>query len=203
MTTRIALAWIGTLLLAACSNERIDTTSIAQEMKDREIKHVSSAQIMALGDDWGKEIAKVLKSSPKGSLLGTSLTDSLAKSFSAEITFVTPKNFSNPSLPDLQQQVLGAYLYNVSHQVAQSDNIQRMPDQKTLLFTSPVLWSADFEKFSKAEQAMLGQRYQLDSLSFRKKGDLLGVWCIKLPKKEIIRRTDTKALKKLKNRVAE
>jgi hypothetical protein len=187
--------------LMSCNNERVDTQAVVQEMRDRQIKRVNPAQVMALADDWGKNIAKQLKKNAATTLLNNQLKDSLSKAYAANIQFLSPINFDLPSLAELERQVLDAYQYSVDKKLPQSDNIQRLPDQQTLLFTSPVLWNDDFTKLSKVELAQLSQKFQLDSLLFRKKGDFLGVWSIKLQKKEIIRRTDAKTFEKAKSRI--
>lgn len=187
--------------IMGCNNERVDTRAVVQEMRDRQIKRVSQAQVMALADDWGKNIAKQLKKNAVASLLNNQLKDSLSKAYGANVQFLSPRNFDLPSLDELERQVLDAYQYNADKKLPQSDNIQRLPDQQTLLFTAPVQWNDDFAKLSKAELTQLTQKLQLDSLSFRKRGDFLGVWSIKLQKKEIIRRTDAKTFEKAKSRI--
>ena len=150
--------------LLGCNNERVDTHAVVQEMRDRQIKRVNPAQVMALADDWGKNIAKQLKKNAATTLLNNQLKDSLSKAYAANIQFLSPPNFDLPSLAELERQVLDAYQYSANKKLPQSDNIQRLPDQQTLLFTAPVLWNDDFTKLSKAELTQLSQKFQLDSL---------------------------------------
>lgn len=182
------------LLLVGC-NERIDTKAYKEELKTRQIKRVTSEQVTALSDIWGKNLVRILNQR----MAEASVADSLSKRYAATITLLSPKQLRNRALDPTQRQVLEAYQYNAENGIAQTDNVQKLKGGEQMLFTSPVIWNDQWAKLSQSQKASLASKYQLDSLDYRKNGDWIGVWSIVLQKKELISRTEAKALDKLRN----
>ena len=52
----------------------------------------------------------------------------------------------------------------------------------------------------KTQIEALGKTAKLDSLSFRKKGDFVGLWLVKFSKKEVVRLSDPKHLRVLSDK---
>jgi membrane-associated HD superfamily phosphohydrolase len=182
------------LLLMAC-NERIDTKAYKEELKTRQIKRVSSEQVTALSDIWGKNIVRILNQR----MGSNTAADSLAKRYVAQIRLLSVGQLAGTTLDATQRQILEAYQYNAQNNIPQTDNVQKLNGGEQMLFTSPVIWNEQLAKLSPSQKTDLAKRYALDSLSYRKVGDWIGIWSIVFDKKELIRRTDAKALDKLRN----
>ena len=102
----------------------------------------------------------------------------------------------DPALATMEEQLLDAYRYNAENNLPPSNNVQRIAN-KYLLFTSPILLENPLclrchgkvgPDRSPADHRKLTARYNLDSLTNWKKGDLLGMWTITFEKKEMIKR---------------
>ena len=100
------------------------------------------------------------------------------------------------ALASMEGQLLDAYRYNAENKLPPSANVQRIAD-KYLLFTSPILLENPLcqrchgpvgPDLSPADHRKLTAQYNLDSLTNRKKGDLLGLWSVTFEKKEMIKR---------------
>ena len=74
-------------------------------------------------------------------------------------------------------------------------------DQEHLYFTSPIVLENQLKSASKTQLQELLTKTKIDSLDFRKKGDLLGLWMIKFSKKDVIRLVDVKQLSKLNTKI--
>lgn len=196
MKIKLLLLLFGAYSFVSC-DERADTRGYKEELKNRQIKRVTSEQVTALADIWGKNLSKILNNNPQNA----NVADSLAKHYAAEIRFLSPKNFVDNKLNVVERQVLEAYQYNAISNITQTDNVQKLDDGGTkMLFTSPVFWSEALAKLPQTQKKIFAERNQLDSLDFRKTGDWIGIWCMTFQKKELIRRTDMKALDKLRNK---
>jgi hypothetical protein len=219
------LAAIASLLFAvntSCGNLKekgYDTKAIADEVKNREIKHVTPAQLEAACISWGEKITKsaqqnlveviteALSSHPieeaadycqVNRLLKA---DSLSQVYRASLKRSNLRDLSASSpLMDKERQILEAYLYNAENKLEQRSNVQRIGDQ-VLLYTAPIILQETIclrchgevgKDITPADFQKLTARYKLDSLSNRRTNDLLGMWHVSFSKKEMIKNMDVK-----------
>ncbi|MFY7827829.1 MAG: hypothetical protein ACOVQ4_11930 [Flectobacillus sp.] len=188
--------------LQSCDfSKRIDTTAAVKELKERQVKRINSAQITAQVDDWGKKITQDLNKSFVKNILDAHAIDSLQKTYRIEIAIGSPIKLQNPALGKKVNEILDAYQYNAENHLPQIDNIQMSEDREHLYFTSPVVLENQLKGASKAQLQELVTKTKIDSLDFRKKGDLLGLWMIKFSKKDVIRLVDVKQLSKLNTKI--
>ncbi len=189
------------LLLNSCDfSKRIDTTAAVKELKERQVKRVTPAQLTAQVDEWGKIIVDSLNKNLAINLEKRALIDSLSKRYRVEILTGSPLSLQNPAFGKKANEILDAYQYNAEKHLAQIDNIQKSDDEKLYYYTSPIMLNAQFDGMKKAKMEALGKTAKLDSLSFRKKGDFVGLWLVKFSKKEVIRLSDPKHLRKLSDK---
>ncbi len=194
-----ALFLTGTLLIYSCDfSRRIDTTAAVKEMNERQVKRILPSQLTGEVDEWGKAIAQELNKDLVKSLSDKALIDTLAKRYRVEITTGTPLKLQSPSLDKKVNEILDAYQYNAEAKIPQIDNVQKTDDGSFFYFTSPILVDKKLATLSKKVQTEIATKTNLDSLSFRKQGDFVGLWMIKFSKKEVIRLTDVKKLKSTK-----
>ncbi len=179
------------LLSVACGNptaqEGIDREAVKKEMAQREIKHVLPAEVVEAAYEQGKLLAEeaqeiVLSTYrknadavdfPQFARAKTSI-DSLAAARNTEIHWIPAGTDTSANrLGAMERQVWDAYLYNVENQLPLDDNVQKIGDEH-FLYTRPLTMSPELRK-------------QLPGAEPTQENDFLGMWSIKLAKKEIIR----------------
>jgi hypothetical protein len=180
-------------LMSCDFSKRLETRGLAQEIREKQVKRVTPAQITAQADEWGKEIVGALNQQfPKKDLV-----DTLQKFFRIEISIGTVQNLKNPANGLKINEILDAYEYNAEHKIISTDNIQKNEDGSIYYFTSPIIMGEQVKITDKTKLIQVEKESHLDSLSTRKKGDLAGIWLIKFTKNNIIRLMDMKHVKKL------
>lgn len=189
------------LLLNACDfSKRIDTRQAVKELHEREVKRITPTQFVAQVDEWGKIIVDSLNKNLAENLEKRALIDSLSSKYRVEILTGSPLNLQNPALGKKVNEILDAYQYNSERHLLQVDNIQKSDDEMFFYYTAPITENAQFEQLKKNQLEALEKTAKLDSLSFRKKGDFVGLWLIKFSKKEVVRLSDPKHLRTLSDK---
>jgi len=121
-------------LLAGCNPKKLDTTGMAQEMRDRQPKRVTPSQLAALADEWGHQLADSLDQRP---LTDTARLGSLARRYGADIRFLTLKQLASERDPKVRE-VAAAYLYAVNNRLSLDPNLQKLADGTNWLYTAPL-----------------------------------------------------------------
>ncbi len=203
MNKRLLLFSIfGVYALWACDfNKRLDTSGVVQELKERQVKRVNSAQVTTLVDEWGHVIVAKLNQDLVKSIQQKTQIDSLQRLYRVTIQLGSPLKLQAPDLGNKVNQTLDAYQYNAENHLDAIDNIQASDDGEYLYFSSPVVLQDQFKGMKTTDIQALAQATKLDSLAFRKKGDMLGLWLIRFTKKEVIRLVDVKSLQKLQVKI--
>jgi|GEM_PF-1299847 len=215
----IFLLWAGITSCGNLKDKGYDTKAIAEEVKNREIKHITQAQLDAASTEWGGEITRMAQQNLAEVLTGVlsnhpieeaaaycqvdSLlkADSLSQRYGASLERSSLRDLSPSSpLTTKEREVLDAYLYNAENKLEQRPNVQRLGNQ-ALLYTSPILLQESVclrchgeagKDITPADFQKLTTRYKLDSLVNRHTNDLLGMWRISFNKKEMIKNLDLK-----------
>jgi hypothetical protein len=186
------------LLLDGCDfTKRIDTRAAVKELHEREVKRITPAQFTAQVDEWGHQIVDSLNKKLVQNLENRAVIDSLSKSYRVEILSGSPIKLQNPTFGQKVNEILDAYQYNAERHLPQIDNIQKSDDELYFFYTEPIILKNELEGLKKLRIETLGKTANLDSLSFRKKGDFVGLWLIKFSKREVVRLADPKHLMKL------
>ncbi len=189
------------LLLVACDfTKRIDTRAAVKELHEREVKRITPAQFTAQVDEWGHSIVDSLNINLVHNLENKAVIDSLSKSYRVQILFGSPLKLQNPDFGQKVNETLDAYQYNAERNLPQIDNIQKSDDELSFFYTEPIILKNELEGMKKLRIEALSKTANLDSLSFRKKGDFVGLWLIKFSKKEVVRLADPKHLMKLSDK---
>jgi hypothetical protein len=208
--------------IISCGNLKekgYDTKAIAEEVKNREIKHITQAQLDAASTEWGGKIIRTAQQNLVEVLTDAlsnhpieeaaaycqagrlSKADSLSQLYGASLKRSSLRDLSPSSpLTAKEREVLDAYLYNAENKLEQRPNVQRLGDQ-VLLYTSPILLQESVclrchgevgKDITPAHFGKLTARYKLDSLINRRTNDLLGMWHVSFDKKEMIKNLDVK-----------
>lgn len=172
------------------STNQLDQEAIHKEMEQREIKRILPAEIVEGAYEQGKDIATQaqelaikLYQSEAGEAEGfnTFVTehslikiDSLAKARNAEIHWVpADADEIQIQLSELEQQLWDAYWYNVENALAVNDNVQKI-NEDAYLYTKPMMLTPELR------EKLPGSGDTPPNTAF------LGMWSIKLSKKELI-----------------
>lgn len=212
------LIWITLLvvLLAACdsgSQRSLKREALEEEMRNRQPKKLSEAQITAEAFRQGRQIADSAQQALLGRLQqaihqgnitdalqycniqALPLTDSLSQHYNATIrrSSLKARNQVNKS-SQLEEQLLEAYEYNAQERLPLEDNVQRI-DHQYLLYTKPIVIGSELclNCHGTAGEEIAGQTLQLiDSLYPNDRardydlGDFRGIWSIHLQQKELV-----------------
>ncbi len=187
----------GSLLIGCDFTKRIDTRAAVKELHEREVKRITPAQFTEQVDEWGHSIVDSLNKNLIQNLENRAVIDSLSKSYRVEILFGSPLKLQNPTFGQKVNEILDAYQYNAEKHLPQIDNIQKSDDELSFFYTEPIILRNELVGLKKPRIEALSKTVNLDSLSFRKKGDFMGLWLIKFSKREVVRLADPKHLLKL------
>ena len=176
--------WIlpATGLLLACNPDRIQySDALKQEMADKKVKRLTTAELTEAVDSWGEQLvalaqkeaaAMLAKKAPQAdvcSLRGLPKTQTLAQRYGMTISLLTPADLTNQRLAPKERDVLDAYLYNAEKGLRQTSNVQRIGD--TLY-----VYNAALPDTASLCRACFGTQKQP-----------LAVWRLAFPKQEVIR----------------
>lgn len=195
------------------SDKKVNTEAVKEEIKSREVKKVTEAEIIeevrklgnsvALGtkQTLGKNLQSAIQEGGVENAIGfcnlnaMPLVDSLSKNYGAIIRRVSLKARNAMDFPnDIEQKLLEAYKYQKQNSGALKENVQALNDDQ-YLFTKPIMVenALCLSCHGTAENGMLKEtdafiksKYPEDKATGYEIGDLRGMWSITFPKKKII-----------------
>ncbi len=170
------------VLFYSCDRGRIDTSEFAKELEDRKIKHVSQGKIvsqaMASGkvitDTLTKKIKEINLSSVACDIHNLELTKALEKDFDGQIALFSA-DLQQKNLISSEKEILDAYLYNIENKLSVEPNCQNLKNG-IWLYTLPITYNAPSDTMCTGANKNI------------KKGDLVGMWSVKLSEKTLIRK---------------
>ncbi len=213
MTLRPLVVLFSVCLLFACSGKKVDKSTYEEELKSREIKKVSEADLfekaLQIGDSIATRSQLALSSKlqvaiksggvPEAisfcKLNALPVVDSLEKKYNAQIKRVSFQ-YRNPSdEPDsLEYSLLEAYQFNINEGIEVKANIQD-PHDGYLLFTKPILINNPLclrchgevgKEISPENHQLIVELYPEDKATGYAMNQLRGMWSIRLSKKNLI-----------------
>ncbi len=195
------------------SDKKIDGNVVQEEIKDREIKKISEAEIINKVNEIGNSIATAAKNTlgqnlqkaiQQGglehaidfcNLNAMPLVDSLSKVYGAEIKRVSLKARNPIDLPNAEERlVLEAYAYQWKDSIPLQTNVQPI-DENKYLFTKAILVDnalclschGTFDNgMLKETDDFIKIKYPEDHATGYQIGDLRGMWSIIIMKKNVI-----------------
>jgi hypothetical protein len=181
-----------------------------------EVKKISEADIVREAMKWGDEISSeaqqqlftILQNtiSEKGVPAAIEVCHERALPILKEVSdkygvVVKRASFAyrNPlDMPDESEKgILDAYAYNAENQIPNESNIQKLENGEILLYTKAIqipnalclsCHGKKGEDIKPETQAILDQKYPEDKATGHKIGDLRGMWSIRIPKKEVVKK---------------
>lgn len=205
------------MLISSCGGgERVSKEVFEEVNKNMEVKRLSEAEILEEAMIWGDSISTEAQMqlisqlqkgiSEKGVPEAIEFCNVNALPILTEVGKVhgvsikrASNRYRNPAdQPDAQETpILDAYEYNAENGIKSEPNIQKIDGGEVFLYTKPIVipgglclsCHGDPEKDINAETlSKLTELYPEDQAKGHKVGDLRGMWSLKIPKKEVVKR---------------
>lgn len=201
------------LLMQCTSDKKVDSGAVKEEIKNREIKKVTEAEIInkvyelgntvALGSKQtlGKNLQAALQQGGVENAINfcnlnaMPLVDSLSKNYGAVIRRVSFKVRNQEDIPnELEQKLLEAYEFQWKNSSELKANVQLVGEDQ-YLFTKPIMVENALclschgtveNGMLKETQDFIKSKYPEDQAAGYEIDDLRGMWSITIPKKKVI-----------------
>ncbi len=207
-------ALIAFFFIQGCSsNQNIDQKAVQDELATRELKRVTTTQILEKGKEIGMNITEQAQLELQQNLLsaisegGISYALDYCKTNAMDIVnravvdldvdvYRVSQKFRNPEdEPDsLENLILGAYQYSIENNIDLEPSVQEESDEY-VLFTKPIVIGNGLclnchgsvgNQIKEEDYDVISSLYPDDNAIDYKLGDLRGMWSIRIPKKTII-----------------
>lgn len=205
------------ILIMSCGpQERVSKETFEEVNRNMEIKRVTEAEIIQEGMVWGDSITQeaqrqlisnLQKAISEQGIPGAidfcnvnalPILSELGKVYSVQIKRASTKARNTADLPtDEERPILEAYEYNAENGIKSDPNIQKFENGEVFLYTKPITIPNGMclschgeprKEINKETLEKLGQLYPADSAKGHKIGDLRGMWSVRIPKKEVVKR---------------
>lgn len=211
-----SLLFSSALFFSCGSNERVSREVFDEVNKSMEVKKVNEADIMQEALIWGGEISRqaqeelvtalqqaIEKEGVPGAIRfcnasALPILEKVSKAHGVDIRRAS-FDYRNPlDMPSAEEEgILDAYAYNVENGIENQPNVQKLQGGELLLYTKAIqipgalCLSCHGEKgreISPETQKVLEELYPNDKATGHKVGDLRGMWSIRIPKRELVKR---------------
>jgi len=205
------------ILLIACGpQERVSKEAFDEVQLNTEIKRITEVEIIEGAMVWGDSITQeaqaqwiaqlqeaIAANGPAGAIdfckvNALPLLKSLETKHAVTLRRVSSQPRNPADAPNAQEiPLLDAYTYNAENNLASDPSIQKIENGEVLLYTKPIVMvnalclscHGDPKKDIASETAAkLKQLYPQDPATGYALGDLRGMWALRLPKKEVVKR---------------
>ncbi len=204
-------------VLASCgTNERVSKEVFDEVNKSMEVKKVNEADVLKLALEWGEEIsqdaqAQLISALQKAisdhgisgaiefcNLEALPILNEVGEKYNVTIRRAS-NAYRNPEdkPKDYEEMILEAFEYNAENSLPTEANIQKLENGEVLLFAKAIKipnamclschGNPDSE-INTETMNKLSELYPDDKATGHELGDLRGMWSIRIPKKEIIKR---------------
>ena len=185
----------------------IDSKAVKEEIQSRKIRKITSSEIMTLALKTAKEIQTEVNHQHLSSLnavtggIGGCKLSSLpavlkAKSRGIEVSRISlsPRKKSH-SLDSVELEVYSAFQYAAQQQLKMTPSLEEV-NETTLRYWAPIIMKKACQRchgkkgihINTKTEKLLQKKFPEDQAFNFEEGALMGLWRIKIPKKEIIKR---------------
>ncbi|MCH7411771.1 DUF3365 domain-containing protein [Belliella sp. DSM 111904] len=205
------------ILLTACnSNERISKEVFEDVNKSMKVKKLNESQILDAAMKWGEQISNAAQTElistlqkaieEKGvegavsfcNIEALPLLSKLSDQYNVQIRRAS-NDYRNPEDQPKAYEVdiLDAYAYNTEQGIKNESNVQKLENGEVLLFTKAIqipnglclsCHGVQGEEISSSTLKILDEYYPEDKAKDHKIGDLRGMWSIRIPRAEVIKK---------------
>lgn len=205
------------LLLISCGpRERVSREVFDDVNNAMEVKRLSDAEILQEAMIWGDSLTAEAQTNLISSLQkaieeggfehaiafcnenASTITASNLPSDEIQLKRVSFKNRNPQNVPDADESlILDAYAYNVENGLENKPNIQKIENGEVFLYTKAILFPGGLcsnchgnpdTDISNQVLNSINELYPGDQATGFQPGDLRGMWSIKIPKKEVVKR---------------
>jgi len=205
------------IFLIACGpQERVSKEAFDEVQLNTEVKRFTEVEIIEEAMVWGDSITQeaqaqlaaqlqeaIAANGPAGAIdfckvNALPILESLGAKHAVTLRRVSSQPRNPADAPKAQElPLLDAYAYNAENNISSDPNIQKVENGEVLLYTKPILMAnalclschGDSKKDITPETAAkLKQHYPQDPATGYAIGDLRGMWALRLPKKEVVKR---------------
>jgi hypothetical protein len=204
------------LLYSCGSNERVSKEVFEEVNKSMEVKKLNEADILQAGMKWGDEISTEAQQQLIGALQkaieekgvpgavqfcnveALPILTEVSQKYGVTVRRASNK-FRNPNdKPNKDEKgILEAYEYNVENNLSLDPSIQKFENGEVYLYTKAIKIANAMclschgqpgTDISPETQKALADLYPQDKATGHKMGDLRGMWSIRIPKKEVVKK---------------
>lgn len=204
------------LLYSCGSNERVSKEVFEEVNKSMEVKKLNEADILQAGMKWGDEISTEAQQQLIGALQkaieekgvpgavqfcnveALPILTEVSQKYGVTVRRASNK-FRNPNdKPNKDEKgILEAYEYNVENDLSLDPSIQKFENGEVYLYTKAIKIANAMclschgqpgTDISPETQKALADLYPQDKATGHKMGDLRGMWSIRIPKKEVVKK---------------
>ncbi|RIW18549.1 DUF3365 domain-containing protein [Algoriphagus lacus] len=204
------------LFLACGPQERVSKETIEEVNENMEIKKLTEVEILDEAMIWGDSITSEAQKQlitnlqkaieDKGvpgaiefcNVQALPILSDLSQKYKVEIRR-TSNRYRNPADQPTEEEkpLLEAYEYNAEAGVKSDPNIQKFEGGEVFLYTKPIVIPNGMclschgepgKEINKETLEKLTKLYPNDRATGHKVGDLRGMWSVRIPKKEVVKR---------------
>jgi hypothetical protein len=216
MKKAVIYVFLSAIFFSCGPQERVSRETIEEVNSNMEIKRLTEVEILDEAMTWGDSITaeaqKLLISQlqkaieEKGvpgavdycHLQAIPILAQLSQKHQVQLRRVS-NAYRNPAdQPTIEEKpLLEAYEYNAEGGFASEPNIQKFEKGEVLLYTKPIVIPNGMclnchgepgKDISKETQEKIDDRYPDDKATGHRVGDLRGMWSVRIPKKEVVKR---------------
>ncbi|SNS58963.1 Protein of unknown function [Belliella buryatensis] len=210
------LLLFSTTVWACNSNERISKEVFDDVNRSMEVKKLSESQIIEEAMNWGEEISSEAQTQLIGALQNAiaengvqeairfchvealPILSEVSEKYNVAIRRAS-SDYRNPEdqVRDYEEVILDAYAYNAENGIKNEPNIQKLDNGDVLLFTKAIQIPNSLclnchgepgKDITDETLKVINELYPEDKAKGHKIGDLRGMWSIRLPRAEVIKR---------------
>jgi hypothetical protein len=196
--------------------ERVSREAFEEVNKNMEVKRLTEVEILEAAMSWGDSISAEAQQQlisnlqkaieEKGvpgaveycNVQALPILEEVGSKYQVSIRRASNR-YRNPGDQPTEEEkaLLDAYEYNAENGIKSDPNIQKFENGEVFLYTKPIVIPSGMclachgdpaKEISKETQLKLSQLYPNDKATGHKEGDLRGIWSIRIPKKEVVKR---------------
>lgn len=204
-------------LLPSCGpQDRISKETFEQVNESMEVKRLTEAEIMEAAMIWGDSIVTEAQSQLLATLQrqldengavetlefcnanALAIVGEVGQNNQVEIRRVSNRNRNPKNLPNEEERdILDAYEYAAEMGDKSDPNLQKIAGGEVLLYTRPIVIPSGIclschgepgKDLGEATSQRLKELYPDDRAINHRVGDLRGMWAVRIPKKEVVKR---------------
>jgi hypothetical protein len=216
MKKSVIITCIAFLLFSCGPQERVSKETFEQVNQAMEVKRLTEVQIldeaMVWGDSISSEAQRQLISSLQSAIAERGIVGAIefcdvqalpilgevSQKYGVEIRRVSNRYRNPGDQPNEEENpILEAYEYNAESGNKSAPNIQKFENGEVFLYTKPIVIAGGFclschgdpgRDINAETLQKLSELYPQDNAKGHKVGDLRGMWSIRIPKREVVKR---------------